>query len=121
MVGLFKVGFLLTRLRALIRLLQKKNKIALPYELFRSFSLCYIDPVRHRDAANRAPYKSYRETFKGPDRTITWRPWQRVRKVISASGPGTDILGGKCGNITWALELPGVGQSNQTIHDSSGK
>jgi hypothetical protein len=52
--GVFKIGFLFTRSRALIRLLQKKNKIALPYELFRSFSLCFIDPVRRGIAANRA-------------------------------------------------------------------
>ena len=29
--------------------------IALPDELFRSFSLCFIDPVRLGDADNRAP------------------------------------------------------------------
>jgi hypothetical protein len=53
----FKIGFLFTRSRALIRLLQKKNKTALPYEPFRSFSLCSIDPVRPGIAANRAPLR----------------------------------------------------------------
>ncbi len=57
-------------------------------------------------------YKSSREAFKGPDRTITWRaqtalsPGERgirVRRVISASAKETAILVGKCGNITWPL------------------
>jgi hypothetical protein len=33
----------------------RKNNFAPPDELFRSFFLCFIDPVRLSDAANRAP------------------------------------------------------------------
>src|SRR5271165_6817144 len=36
-------------------LYKRKNNIALPDELFRSFFICFIDPVRLGDAANRAP------------------------------------------------------------------
>jgi len=58
-------------------------------------------------------YKSSREAFEGPDRTITWRAWKRLLEASSEFEPATAILVGKCGNITWALSCTGR-RSNQS-------
>jgi hypothetical protein len=72
------------------------NYFALFLFAFTTISVTAKPPtVRH--------YKSSREAFKGPDRTINWERGIRVRRVISASAKETAILVGKCGNITWPL------------------
>ena len=58
-------------------------------------------------------YKSSREAFEGPDRTITWRAWKEAAGGEFRVEPATAILVGKCGNITWALSCTGH-RSNQS-------
>jgi hypothetical protein len=38
-------------------------------------------------------YETHRETFRGPDRTITWRPWQQVPEVDFRFRLGDRYLG----------------------------
>jgi hypothetical protein len=54
-VVFFEIGFLFTRSRALNPGFYKRRiKMALSYELCRSFSFCFFDPLCYGYAANRA-------------------------------------------------------------------
>jgi hypothetical protein len=67
-------------------------------------------------------YETNKGTFKGPDRTITWRPWQQSSEVDFRFRIGDRYLGhGEWEHYLGFEELRGAGQSNQAIHDSSGK
>ena len=73
--------------------LQRKNRIALSYDLFRSFSLCSNNPIRHGKASNRAAL----QVIQGRHSLVQIAPSLgdlgiRVRMAFSASGQGTGIL-----------------------------
>ena len=50
-------------------------------------------------------YKSSREAFEGPDRTITWRPWQQSPEGNFRFRTGDRYLGGQVWEHYLAFEL----------------
>ena len=51
-------------------------------------------------------YKSYREAFKGPDRTITWKPWHQSPEGDLRFRTGDRYLGGQVWEHYLGFELP---------------
>lgn len=74
------------------------NYFALFLFAFATVSLTAMPPtVRH--------YKSSREAFTGPDRTITWRPWHQSSDGVFRFRTGDRYLGGRVWEHYLAFEL----------------
>src|SRR5580692_10536609 len=64
------------------------NYVALFLFVFSTLSATAMPPIVRK-------YESPRKTFKGPDRTITWRPWQQSPEGNFRFRTGDRYLGGQ--------------------------
>ena len=64
------------------------NYVALFLFVFSTLSATAMPPIVRK-------YESPRKTFKGPDRTITWRPWQQSPEGDFRFRTGDRYLGGQ--------------------------
>ena len=100
-----KLSFQLQNKTALIRFDRRRIRSLRRMKYFALFLFVWSTLSASATPTTVRHYKSSREAFEGPDRTITWRPWQQSPEGSFRFRTGDRYLGGQVWEHYLGFEL----------------